>query len=219
MKLHELTIYEFLQRVDSNTATPGGGSVSALSVSLGISLIRMVAHLTISKKKFRELDEHIKLDYMSRIAALEELKARVIELIEIDTQAYNKIVDAYRLPKESDSEKFVRENAINQATVYATEIPLEIAKIAANAIELAAPTFMYANKTTTSDFGVGINMVYSGLKGAILNVKTNMHEYYDKALSDKYYLQAEALEKRVHELFKKADELVNIEFKKMDGIS
>ena len=74
MKLYDLSINEFLSRVDSATPTPGGGSVAALVISQGISLVRMVGHLTIGKKKFNELSEDIKLDYVSRISSLDEIK-------------------------------------------------------------------------------------------------------------------------------------------------
>lgn len=212
MKLYELSIYEFLQRVDSPTATPGGGSVSALAIAQGISLIRMVAHLTIPKKKFLELTETIKLDYMSRISALEEIKLIVMELIEKDTLAFNRIMDAYKLPKTTQDEKNIRDEQIRQATIQATEIPLETARYALRAMELAEPTLTYANKSAISDFGVGINLLFSGLKGAILNVKTNMHQFSDAEVADKYYMEADEIYSKAKTLVEKLEDTVNLEF-------
>lgn len=212
MKLYELSIYEFLQRVDSQTATPGGGSVSALAIAEGISLIRMVGHLTIPKKKFIELTDDIKLDYMSRISALEEIKILVMELIEKDTQAFNRIMEAYKLPKNTDEEKLIRGEQIKAATINATDVPLETAKLALRAIELAEPTLTYANKSAVSDFGVGINLLFSGLKGAILNVKTNMHQFSDDELASKYYIEAEEIYSKAKEMVEKLEDTVNLEF-------
>lgn len=212
MKLYELSINEFLQRVDSQTPTPGGGSVSALAIAQGISLIRMVGHLSIPKKKFIELSEDIKLDYMSRISSLDEIKLYVLELIEKDTNAFNQIMEAFRLPKITDEEKKFRVEQINRATIHATDVPLETAKYALKSLELAEPTFLYANKTATSDFGVGITMIYAGLKGAILNVKTNMHEYSDHELAKKYYDEVKLIEEKATKIFLKLEEAVNFEF-------
>lgn len=212
MKLYDLTLNQFLDRVDSATPTPGGGSVSALVIAQGISLIRMVAHLTIPKKKFRELCDDIKLDYMSRISALDDLKLEIVELIERDTQAFNKIMDAFKLPKNTEEEKNARVEAINKATIYATDVPLETARLALKALELAEPTFAYANKTATSDFGVGVHLIDAGLKGAILNVKTNMHSYTDSNLADKYYHEANVIEGKANTIVNRLVTLVNQEF-------
>ena len=212
MKLYELTINEFLQRVDSPTPTPGGGSVSALAIVQGISLIRMVGHLTISKKKFNELSENVKLDYMSRISALDEIKLEVLELIDKDTNAFNDIMASYKLPKVTDEEKKYRTEQINLATIHATEVPLQTAKLAYKSLELAEPTFVYANKSATSDFGVGINLIHAGLNGAIFNVKTNMHEFADIEISRKYYQEVEELEKNANIILKRLIEAVNSEF-------
>lgn len=212
MKLYELSINEFLQRVDSPTPTPGGGSVSALAIVEGISLIRMVGHLTISKKKFNELSENIKLDYVSRISALEEIKVEVLELIEKDTNAFNDIMAAYKLPKATDDEKKYRNEQIDLATIHATEIPLQTTKFALKALEFAEPTFMYANKSATSDFGVGINLISAGLNGAVLNVKTNMHEFSDIEISKKYYAEVAEIENKANIIIKSLNEAVNFEF-------
>lgn len=206
MKLYELSINEFLHRVDSNSPTPGGGSVSAMVIAQGISLIRMCAHLTISKKKFRELSEDVKLDYMSRITSLAEVKTAAMEMIDLDTLAFNKIMAAYKLPKATDQEKKIRSEEINKATIQATETPLKTAKLGLKALELAKPTFTYANKSTTSDFGVGVNLIMAGINGAILNVKTNMVAYYDEEVSLNYYKTANEIEAMAQEI---ADNLLD----------
>lgn len=212
MKLYNLSITEFLEKVDSASATPGGGSVSALAIAEGISLLRMVAHLTISKKKFNELNEDVKLDYMSRVSSLDEIKLEIIELIDKDTEAFNRIMDAFKLPKETKEQVEVRSKAINNATVHATEIPLLTARLACKALELAEPTFTYANKSAISDFGVGVLLVVAGLKGAVLNVKTNMHQYYDRDLAMKYYEEVKELEEKAITISSRLLNVINEEF-------
>lgn len=212
MKLYDLSINEFLSRVDSATPTPGGGSVAALVISQGISLVRMVGHLTIGKKKFNELSEDIKLDYVSRISSLDEIKLEMIEIIERDTDSFNQIMEAYKLPKTTDEEKSYRLSMINKATIHATEVPLETARLALKSLELSEPTFTYANKTATSDFGVGINLIYAGLVGAVMNVKTNMNDFYDKELRAKYYKEVERIEASALKIVESLNGLINIEF-------
>ena len=212
MKLYDLTITEFLDQVDSATPTPGGGSVSALTIAKGISLVRMVGHLTIPKKKFQELDEAIKLDYMSRISALDEIKVQMIQLIDKDTAAFNKIIAAFRMPKDTSIEKQARNKAINEGTIEATEVPLQGAKLALKALELAEPTLKYANKTALSDFGVGVHLILAGLHGCVLNVKTNMHSYHDKELSNKYYDEVKSIEEKAKKIASSLLKVVNQEF-------
>jgi len=209
MKLIEMTVNGFLNEVDSPSPAPGGGSVSALAVAEGISLIRMVAQLTIGKKKFQALDEKIKLDYLSRMKMLEELKLQATQLIDADTEAFNTIMKAYQCPKTCDLEMAVRSKAIEQATIKATQVPMDTASIALKAMELALPMFENANRSATSDFGVGIKMLEAGMIGAVLNVRTNMCGFTDSNLSKQYLSQAEAIEKKGIEMAAGALEKVN----------
>ena len=121
-------------------------------------------------------------------------------------------MDAYKLPKTTQDEKNIRDEQIRQATIQATEIPLETARYALRAMELAEPTLTYANKSAISDFGVGINLLFSGLKGAILNVKTNMHQFSDAEVADKYYMEADEIYSKAKTLVEKLEDTVNLEF-------
>jgi len=174
MKLIDATVHEFINQVDSNSATPGGGSVSAYSIALGIGLIRMVAHVTIGKKKFLLLDEKIKSDYYLNFNQLEPLKTQAETLIDEDTDAFNKIMDAFKLSKNTDEEINIRNKAIELATLGATEVPYNVACIGLKALEITSKMIVYANKNAISDLGVGSLLISSGIEGAILNVKTNM---------------------------------------------
>jgi formiminotetrahydrofolate cyclodeaminase len=200
MKLIDLTVSQFLQEVDSPSPAPGGGSVAALSIAQGISLLRMVAHLTVSKKKFQALEESIRSDYSRRMAVLDTLKKEVLELIDRDTEAFDKIMEAFKLPKGTDEEIRVRNDAIRKATLKATEVPFRTAQIALSALETASPMFAYANKSATSDFGVGSLMIYAGIGGAVMNVKTNMVGYSDRKTAGNYFRMVSELEQKAKTL-------------------
>ncbi|MGL5099966.1 MAG: cyclodeaminase/cyclohydrolase family protein [Fusobacteriaceae bacterium] len=105
MKLIELTINEFLSEVDSPSPAPGGGSVSALASALGVSLIRMVGHLSFGKKKFEGLDEGIKMEFKRRFDELQGIEEELKNLIDKDTESFKLFMAAMKMPKETDEEK------------------------------------------------------------------------------------------------------------------
>ncbi|MDD4000454.1 MAG: cyclodeaminase/cyclohydrolase family protein [Bacilli bacterium] len=179
MSLTELSVKDFLRQVDSSNPTPGGGSVAAATIAYGIGLLRMVAHLSMNKKRFQNLTEEIKADYLQRFSKLEVLKEETLKLVDLDTLAFNKIMAAFRLPKDTDDEINLRKASIKEATITAIEVPLKTAKLALEAFNQAQTMFEYANKSATSDFGVGALLLDAGLEGALLNVKTNLVDFGD----------------------------------------
>ena len=213
MKLIELTVREFLNEVDSAKPAPGGGSVSALAIAQGIGLLRMVAHLTINKKKFLGLNETIKQDYLRRMNQLENLKEEVLLFIDKDTEAFNQIMLAYKMPKDTPEEEELRNEAIHNGTILATEIPYQVCNLALEAIEVANPMFQYANKNATSDFGVGMMLVNAGLVGAALNVRTNMAGFANQDLADKFLNEVLDFENRAKVMVDNAMIAVNQAFK------
>ncbi|HOI46804.1 MAG TPA: cyclodeaminase/cyclohydrolase family protein [Bacilli bacterium] len=182
MKLIDLSVKEFIDTVDSNQATPGGGSVSALSIAQGIGLIRMVAHLTIGKKKFLALEDGVKSNYMSQFLKLETLKHQAMQIVDLDTDAFNVIMDAFKLPKSTDEEIAKRNDVIKQATLQASKVPHDAAKIALEALRITKDMVPYANKNAISDLGVGSLLMMAGVEGAILNIKTNMIGFDEKQI-------------------------------------
>ncbi|HHX80126.1 MAG TPA: cyclodeaminase/cyclohydrolase family protein [Acholeplasmataceae bacterium] len=180
MNFFELKVNEFLDKVDSAAPTPGGGSVSAQTIAFGIGLIRMVAQITITKKKFQALPDDIKSDYTNRFLKLEGLKQEAITLVDLDSAAFNKILNAYRMAKTTDEEIAKRKEKIRLATIEATNVPLKTAKLAYEALVVAEPMLEHATKTALSDFGVGTLLLIAGLEGAIMNVKTNLSGFADE---------------------------------------
>lgn len=172
--LKDHTIEQFINEVDSKSPAPGGGSVSALSSSLGLGLSRMVGHLTVGKKKFKELDPSIQERFNKIINSFQNMKEEMITLIDKDTLAFNLIMDAFQLPKETESEKEFRSQKIEEGTLEAIKVPFRIAEISLEAMRQIDYILKYGNKNTLSDLGVSTLLLHAGLEGAIMNVKINI---------------------------------------------
>lgn len=174
MKLVELSVKDFLNIVDSKSPAPGGGSVSALISALGCTLGRMVAHLTFDKKKYKELPEEEQIIFKNAFEEIDDYRKVLEELVDKDTEAYNLVMAAYKLPKENDVEKEIRKIAIEKNLKLAIETPLEICKISKKTLKALKIILKYGNKNAITDLGVSAILLYSGIEGGILNVKVNL---------------------------------------------
>ncbi|MDF2698785.1 MAG: formimidoyltetrahydrofolate cyclodeaminase [Haloplasmataceae bacterium] len=174
MSLKDLTILEFLNEVDSKSPAPGGGSVSALTATLGVALTRMVGHLTLNRKGFFELSDSLQNEYKYHFNLLCIIKEKLLVLMDEDTNAFNKYLSATKLPKNNDEEISVRKEAIDLATIETIQVPLEVANLSYKALEVIEKMVNYGNKNAISDIGVGVILIYAGIEGAILNVKINL---------------------------------------------
>lgn len=186
MKLTDLKVTEFIGEVDSKAVTPGGGSVSALAGSLGVALVRMVGHVTVNKKKFRALDQNIQDRYNLVIKNLEGIKEELIDLVDKDTDAFNLIMAAFRLPKETSEEKALRKQAILDGTIEAIKVPYRVAEISLSALEDIEFILEHGNKNAVSDVGVGALMLCSGIEGSLLNVEINLPGLVDLEMIEFY---------------------------------
>ena len=203
MKLVDLKMIDFINQVDSKSPAPGGGSVSALISSLGVSLTRMVGHLTTSKKKYAKLDEVTRLKFESHLTHLWVIKDELILLIDKDTNAFNEIMAAFKLPKE---EHDIRVLAIEKATLNAIEVPYRVAVISLKALELLPFILTYGNKQTISDIGVAALSLSTGIEGALFNVLINLPGISNEDIKSNYKKEYESILKKAH-LIK--DELIN----------
>ena len=174
MKLVELSVKDFLNIVDSKSPAPGGGSVSALVSALGCTLGRMVAHLTFDKKKYKELPEGEQIIFKNTFEEIDDYRKVLEELVDKDTEAYNLVMAAYKLPKENDVEKEIRKITIEKNLKLAIETPLEICKISKKTLKALKIILKYGNKNAITDLGVSAILLYSGIEGGILNVKVNL---------------------------------------------
>ncbi len=181
MKLVDYSVHEFIKELDSASPAPGGGSASAVASAMGMGLSRMVGHLTIPKKKFKALNDAVQDAFVDAHEEIKTFEQRMIELIDEDTTAFNNIMKAFKMPKDTDEEKVKRKKAIQDATLGATNIPLEMARISLKVLKRIDVILKHGNKHAISDVGVSALLLYSGLEGAILNVKINLPGLGDQA--------------------------------------
>ncbi len=189
MKLIDMTVKGFLNEVDSKSPAPGGGSVSALASSLGCALGRMVAHLTFGKKAYNALGEEEVKAFEKAFEEIGEYKRKLRELIDEDTNAYNLVMGAYKLPKETDEEKIIRKNKIQENLKIAVNTPFEICRYSRKTLENIGVIVKYGNKNAITDVAVATILLFSGIEGGILNVKVNLlsieDEEYKKDILEK----------------------------------
>ena len=176
-KLISLTLAEFADALGSEQTAPGGGSAAALAGALGGALAEMVARLTFNRAKYAA--------YQEEMAAVEDrgelLKTRLLALVDADTTAYNRIVAAYKLPKETEAQKVQRTAAVQSALRIATEVPLTIAEACAEVLDLTIQVAEHGNRTAASDAAVGALLAHAGLLGAAHNVRINLSSLKDDA--------------------------------------
>ena len=176
----KLSIEDFMDKVSSGKPTPGGGTVSALAGALSASLGTMVANLTIGKEKYKDVeDEVVKIK-----SELHQLKTELEHLMDEDSQAFEKVMAAYKLPKETDEEKKKRAETIEQATIYAAEVPMKTAKAGLNLLELLEKLVKIGNKNAISDIGVAALLAKATIEGALFNVKINLSSIKDQKTVD-----------------------------------
>jgi formiminotetrahydrofolate cyclodeaminase len=189
LRLTDRTVNDLLAAFRSSEPTPGGGSASALSGALGASLLAMVAGLP---KPAAATEEDL-----VRLAAAgtrcTDLAQHLAALIDRDSDAYDLVVHAYRLPRASDDDKAIRSARIQEAMQEATEAPLEVMRACSAAIEQAAVVAAFGNRNASSDVQVGLELLGAGTRGAKLNVEINLASLKDAAFADRARVEAERL--------------------------
>jgi formiminotetrahydrofolate cyclodeaminase len=209
MKLIELSISDFVNEVDSKKPAPGGGSVSALVSLLGLSLARMVGHLSISKKSFEKLPIVVQDEFLAVMSDFEVQKQALLNLIDEDTLAFNQMMIAYKMPKVTDLEVLLRNNAIELATINGIEVPLQVVT---NSIQvLRKVEFFIENGVSSalSDVGVGVLLLSSGLEGAILNMKINLSGISNESTKEKYKTKIQNLMDEKETIVRKLMEIIH----------
>ena len=174
--ISNLKINDFLDLLSTDSPAPGGGSVAALGGAISSSLVSMVANLTINNKKYIKVH-----DLMNDVAIkAQSLKNQLNYLINEDTEAFNKIMEAFKLPKKSDVEIHTRLNSIQNATMYAIEVPFKTLKLIYDVLILSEDIIDKGNKNSFSDSGVAVEIAIASAKSAIMNIKINLNEITDK---------------------------------------
>lgn len=190
MKLADMTVTQFADAVASDAPAPGGGSVAALEGSIGAALTAMVANLTQGRKKYAPYAEYA--------AEVEEkgnaLRARLLDVMDRDTTAFNVVSAAFGMPKETDGQKAARSAAIQEGLKGCTKTPMEMMELCADAAALAASLLEHGfNDTSASDLGVAFLSLKAGIQGAWLNVLINIGSIKDEAFAAEYRAKGETL--------------------------
>ena len=192
--IKQSAIDKFLDDLASQNATPGGGGVAAIIGAMGAALVAMVCNLTIGKKKYADVEGEMR----ALLERAEALRHRLTGMIEDDVKAFDAVMGAYGMPKETDEQKADRAEAIQKALKVATEVPLACCHASREVIDLAAIAAEKGNLGVISDAGVGVLAAYAALRSAALNVFTNA-----KMINDRSY--AEAKLKEVGQLMDSAE--------------
>ena len=189
-KLIRMSVKDFAYETASESPAPGGGSVSALIGALGAALATMVANLSAGKRGWDDRWEEF-----SRWAEKgQEVMGELLRLVDEDTRAFNRIMEAYALPKSSPEEIATRSAAIGEATLNAAQVPLETMKAAAKVLPIAEAMARDGNPNSSSDAGVASLAARAAIKGAALNVRINADSLEDRCLAEKLIKQAEEIE-------------------------
>ena len=202
--LLKMNLREFCNETLSDSPAPGGGSVAALMGALGASLGGMVANLSAGKRGWDD-----KIKYFSDWAVkAQQLKDELLALVDEDTAAFNKVMDAFGLPKESAEEKSARSAAVEQATKYAAEIPLKVMEMASRSYELLSEMAEKGNPASISDVGVGALATRACIGGAALNVRINLAGLKDEKFKSALLKKLQQFSTDSDARFKEIDQIV-----------
>ena len=188
----DLTVEQFVDITASDAPAPGGGSVAALAGGLGIALAEMVANLTIGKAKYAEVEDEMKV----LAAEASALRAELIGEIQKDTESFTGYMNALKLPKETEEEKAVRREAMQNGLKEATKVPLAIAETAVKIFPIAKVVVAKGNKNAVTDGLVAAMLARTAVLSALLNVKINLGSIKDEDFVAELAAKVSALEEQ-----------------------
>jgi glutamate formiminotransferase/formiminotetrahydrofolate cyclodeaminase len=194
-KLVNLTAEKFADVTASEAPAPGGGSVAAYVGALGVSLGTMVANLSSHKRGWDDRWE----EFSDVAERGQKFKDELLRLVDEDTNAFNKIMEAFGLPKKTEEEKAARAKAIEEASKYAMEIPFKVMKTAYESVNVMRAMAENGNPNSVSDAGVGALCALTAVEGAYLNVKINAQGIKDKAFTEKLMREGEEIVQKTRE--------------------
>ena len=174
--LKDQKIKNFLDTLASKSATPGGGSVAALTGAMGAALLSMVGNLTIGKEKYQHVQEDIK----NILEKSERLRADFEKLIEEDVEAFDQFMAIMKLPKETEKQKEDRRKKIQEALLETAGVPMEVARKSNELLDICVVVAEKGNKNVISDVGVSAMLAEAAFDSAVLNVKVNMKMIRDE---------------------------------------
>jgi len=204
--LLNMNLREFANETASESPAPGGGSISAYVGSLGVSLAAMVANLSSHKRGWDDRWE----EFSEWADQAQQIKDSLLKLVDEDTNAFNAIMDAFRLPKGTLEEKTKRSQAIQDATKYAIEVPFRIMEVSMDSLKLIRAMANIGNPNSVTDAGVGMLCVRAAVHGAFLNVKINASGLKDKKYINEVLRKGKQMLKDVDKAEKEILKIVNL---------
>ena len=204
MALIDLKMREYLDVLKSCEPAPGGGSASALAGAQGMALIIMVCDLTLGKEKYSAYHDVCR-DARERAQLMLNT---IVKLIDEDTEAYNALFNAFKMPKDTDAQKAERTAAINSGTEVSIEVPLSVMKLAYGGLELISGLAGKTNPNAASDLGVAALNLHAAVNGARLNVMINLPGISDEELSKRYLKESENIYHNTDKIINKVYHLI-----------
>ena len=208
-KLVDMTCVGFADETASESPAPGGGSISAYMGALAAALGTMVANLSAHKAGWDDRWE----EFSDVAEKGRDIQDRLIHLVDEDTEAFNRIMGVFAMPKKTDEEKVARSAALQEATLYATEVPLRTMRAAYETFDVLEAMAVKGNPASVSDAGVGALAARSAVLGAQLNVRINAAGLKDRTVADKLLAEAADIAdkacKREAEILKKVNEVID----------
>ncbi len=207
--LVEMSLRQFANELSMDSPAPGGGSTAALCGALSASLSSMVSNLTVGKKGYEKASEDMK-----KIAVeAQRLKDEFLSAVDADTAAFEKLMEAFRMPKKTEEQQKERNGAVEQASKGATLVPFEVLEKSAEALKLAREVALRGNKNAISDAGVAALAAQTAAEGAFYNIRINLPNIQDKKFKSTIKKKADALKKKSVKLSQEVRKIVDKQLK------
>lgn len=205
--LIKLNLREFANELSSDSPAPGGGSTAALCGALAASLASMVANLTVGKKDYQDVQDKVK-----EIAVkAQAFKDEFLNAVDLDSQAFNNLMTAYRMKRNTDEQKLEREKAVEEALKQATLVPMSVLERSVETLELSKEVALHGNKNSISDAGVASLAAQAAAEGAYYNVRINLPNIQDEEFKSNTRKKADSLKKKSEKLNKGIKEIIEKE--------
>lgn len=187
--IKDSSIEHFLDELASKSATPGGGSAAAVTGAMAAALVSMVCNLTLGKKNYEAVQDQM----AATLARAEQLRTTLLDMIRADVEAFDRVMAAYGMPRDTDDQKSARSETIQMALRQATDVPLACAGACREVIQLSRVVAELGNRNVISDAGVAVANAHAALRSAALNVWVNTNAIRDTAFVEERLRELDAI--------------------------
>lgn len=191
--MSDISLKQFIHDLASEAPAPGGGGAAALSSSIAASLCAMVYNLTIGKKIYENYDSALKETIKKELSEVDNLKDEMLTFIEKDAEAFMKVINAYKLPKENDDEKNYRSEEIQNSYKHALGVPLGLGKLCMKLYPYIISAATYGNPNVISDAAVSAITIHGAVESALINIKINLAGIKDQGFVEEIKKQCEEI--------------------------